>query len=555
MNSTAQTSDWAITDDTLTAIDAIFSAFSNTTPGCAMAVYRGGEIVYANGYGLSNLEHNVPITPDSIFHIASISKQFTAMCIALLQDDGLLDVDDPVQKYVPGLPAYDSPIMVRHLIHHVSGIRDQWMLLRLAGWREDDVITEDDCFDLIKRQNEINFTPNTEYMYSNSGYTLMAKIVRAVSGQSLREFAHERIFAPLGMTNTHFHDDHTEIVPGRTQAYQPRDGGGYRISIPPFDVVGTTSLHTTVADFAKWNANFTTAEICSEAVMKQAQTPGVFNDGKPMEYAWGLTVDTWRGQRRVGHDGADHGYRSSYFRLPDLDFAVTVFANLSTAGPGQLAEKIAEAVLGDHLQADPTSSKDESSGDRERTIVPVEPHAIAGVFIAEKTEGSSLPQHVVLRERDGEVVISTWGDATPLRLKADGSFDVHNGIGLIWAETAPVDGVVDRIGVRYFKAEMSYYTRLDASNLKRPIADFAGRYYAPELDTAMQLDVSASGEALLWKQRKLEDQEVAVVGEDTLGLGSLGASTWLEFSFDDTGAPTGFRLSAGRLRNLRFARQ
>ncbi len=216
-------------------VDALFAAWSGTnTPGCAVGISRDGKPEYVRGYGMSNLEYGIAIGPESIFHVASISKQFTAFAIELLAREGKLSLDDDVRKHLPELPDYGRRITVAHLIHHTSGLRDQWSLLDLAGWRDDDLITEEDVLRIVSRQRALNFEPGAEYLYSNTGYTLLAVIVRRVSGESLRAFAEARIFKPLGMTSTHFHDDHTEIVRGRTSAYDTRPGGGWRVSVLVF---------------------------------------------------------------------------------------------------------------------------------------------------------------------------------------------------------------------------------------------------------------------------------------------------------------------------------
>ena len=211
-------------------VDEVFSRFDKAdSPGCALAVIKDGQIVHKRGYGMSNFEYGIPVSPTSIFHVASISKEFTAMAIVLLARQGKLSLDDEVRKYVPEVPDFGERITIRHLIHHTSGLRDQWALLEMAGWREDDVITEGDILDLISRQKALNFKPGDEHLYSNTGYTLLAVIVQRVSGQSLRDFADANIFKPLGMTRTHFHDDHSMIVKDRTSAYQPRTGGGQKL--------------------------------------------------------------------------------------------------------------------------------------------------------------------------------------------------------------------------------------------------------------------------------------------------------------------------------------
>ena len=336
-----------ITADTAQRIDAVFAAYDNTrSPGCALGVSQNGTLVYSRGYGMSTLEYDVAIAPDSIFHVASISKQFTAFSIALLASEGKLGLDEEVRRYVPELPEYGQRITVRHLMTHTSGLRDQWSLLRLAGWRPDDLITEEDVLKVVARQKSLNFTPGAEYLYSNTGFTLLGTIVKRVSGQSLREFAEARIFGPLGMRDTHFHDDHTMIVRRRTSVYQLRDGGGWQISIPVFDTIGATSLFTTVSDLLKWEQNFETALVGGRAVLDEMQTPGRLNDGKAIDYGLGLVAGSYRGARTVGHAGSDAGYRADVVRFPDQRLAIAALCNLGTIRPGVLTRKVAEIVLG-----------------------------------------------------------------------------------------------------------------------------------------------------------------------------------------------------------------
>ncbi len=197
-------------------IDAVFEDMdSPDSPGGTVAVIRDGEMLYSKGYGSAQLEYGIPNRTNTIFHVASVSKQFTAMAITLLAADGALSLDDDVQTHLNYVPDLGRPVTLRQLIHHTSGIRDWWELLRIAGWRPDDVITTDHVIGLMARQQELNFEPNSEYLYTNMEYTLLGETVRAVSGLSLPEFTEKRIFAPLGMTRTHFHDDHQHAVEGR----------------------------------------------------------------------------------------------------------------------------------------------------------------------------------------------------------------------------------------------------------------------------------------------------------------------------------------------------
>src|SRR5690349_15838844 len=212
--------------DAAARVDAIFARFARPdSPGCAVGVSLDDKPVLTAAYGMADLEHDVPIRPDTIFEAGSVSKQFTAMSVLLLAQQAKLSLEDNVRKYIPEIPDYGTPITIRHLLNHTSGLQDQWELLALARGRfEEDRITEADVLDIVSRQTALNFKPGSEYLYSNTGFTLLAVIVKRITGQSLREFADARIFKPLGMMRTHFHDDYTMLVPGRTSAYEPTRG-------------------------------------------------------------------------------------------------------------------------------------------------------------------------------------------------------------------------------------------------------------------------------------------------------------------------------------------
>ena len=334
-------------DSVVKQIDGVFTEWDNTrSPGCVVGVSRGGQVVFARGYGMSNLEHDVPNTPDSIFHVASISKQFTAAAVALLVADGKLSWSDDIRRYVPELPDYGHTITLAHLAHHTSGLRDQWSLLEMAGWSEDDVITEADVLAMAARQRALNFAPGEEYLYCNTGFTLLAVVVKRVSGQSLRDFTAARIFALLDMRATHFHNDHTEVVRGRTSAYQPRTNGGWAISIPVFDTDGATSLFTTVGDLLKWEQNFVEPRVGGRALVEAMVVTGQLNNGTATGYGLGLATEKPRGLLEVGHSGSDAGYRSDVVRFPEHDLAIAVLCNVGTMEPGLLTRKVAEIVLG-----------------------------------------------------------------------------------------------------------------------------------------------------------------------------------------------------------------
>ncbi|MFC1554706.1 serine hydrolase domain-containing protein [candidate division KSB1 bacterium] len=346
----AQDSVDRLTREQIRDIDRIFAHFNNNTPGAALAVAKGSEILYKQGYGMSNLEYDIPITPSSIFHVASVTKQFTAMCIVLLEQQGKLSADDDFRKYIPEAADFGETITIRHLVHHISGLRDQWNLFSLSGWRSADVKMQDDVINFVHNQKDLNFKPGEEYMYCNTGFTLLAEIVERVSGQTMRDFADEQIFTPLGMRNTSVHDQHRRIVKNRTYAYTSNRQEGYRISIPIFDTYGATSLFTTVEDLVLWADNFNHKRVGGESGLNRLLTKGKLNNGDDINYAFGIQHGTYKELRTIGHSGSDAGYRAQFTMYPDHNITVAVLSNVSNGNPGGLARQVADIILAEFIE-------------------------------------------------------------------------------------------------------------------------------------------------------------------------------------------------------------
>lgn len=312
-------------------------------PGAAVAVVRDGEVIYKEGFGIANLEYGVPITPSTVFHIASVSKQFAGFALATLHDEGKLSLDDDVRDYIPELQVEDK-ITIRQMLNHTSGLRDQWILLALAGWRMDDVITQEQLLKMIYRQEGLNFKPGEEYSYSNSNYTLAAEIVRRVSGKTLREWTTAHVFKPLGMDHTFFYDDHEEIVPNRAYSYDDRSGE-VKKSVLSYANSGATSLFTTVADFSKWLINFQKPEVGNKSIFKNLRTKGVLNNGHETHYALGLASGNYKGHQVIDHSGVDAGYRSFMMYFPDEQLGIIVLSNIASCNTIELAQKVADIAL------------------------------------------------------------------------------------------------------------------------------------------------------------------------------------------------------------------
>ena len=347
-------------------VDELFEQWDkDDSPGAAVGIFKDGRIIYARGYGTANLEYALPWTPQTPSRIGSISKQFIAMCIAILAEQGKLSLDDNIQKYIPDWPEYNGPVMLKNLLYHTSGVREYLTLVELMGKPEGSgyVYTPNELVKTLSRQNELNFKPGDEYSYSNSGYFLLSEIVSRVSGVKTSAFAKKYIFDPLGMDNTHFHDDPNMIVKNRAYGYSPKKEGGYRLDILRLKVIGDLGVFTTVEDFLKWDQNFYENKLGdgTQNLINMMLARGKLNNGEIIPYALGLNISHHGGLKIVSHGGSAVGYVAQYMQFPDQRFSVVILSNLSTFSTGRIARKIADLYLADQFTESPTPRQRQGS--------------------------------------------------------------------------------------------------------------------------------------------------------------------------------------------------
>jgi len=363
------------------AIDAVFADFDTPqTPGCALGVVSDGRLVYGRGYGLANLEHGIPITTRSVFRSGSVSKQFTGAVVAIAALEGHLSLEDELRTWVPEIPDYGNRLTIVHALNHTSGLRDYLTLMRLRGLRGDDFYTEAELIARQAAQAELNFDPGSEYLYSNSGYFLLTEAVSRAVGMSFREYADEVLFGPLGMSSSHFHDDHNHIVRLRADGYAPLRDGGFRTSMTTLDMIGDGGVYTSVEDMAKWLTAQDRDDLRS-GLTAIVQAPGVLTSGEEIPYALGLSHGTYRGLPTIGHGGSFVGFRAHTLRFPTEGIGLVTLCNRSDGDPGTRTRRVADVVLGNRLGAAP---QERESQVREPSGVPAEkptdPEAYVGSY-------------------------------------------------------------------------------------------------------------------------------------------------------------------------------
>ena len=332
-------------------VDRVFSTWEMpNVPGGAVGVIKDGQLVYAKGYGLADLEHDLPITPSSVFYIGSVSKQFVAFSILLLEEQGRLNLEDEIQKYLPDFPVYETPLTIRNFIHHTSGVRDFIELMKLQGRSYLDHIDEHEVYELIKQQKVLNFSPGEQYLYSNSCYFMLAMIIEKVTGTSLKKYASENIFKPLGMHNTLFYDDNTNIIKNRVFSYK-KEERGFDNLIMRFDLVGSGGIYSNIEDLYLWDQNFYHNKLGNggQTIIQKMHEEGLLYNGKSSGYAFALKNRTYRGLKTVSHGGSLAGYRSQFMRFPKQHFSVIILANRNDAKPSEKANQVADIYLKDEF--------------------------------------------------------------------------------------------------------------------------------------------------------------------------------------------------------------
>lgn len=512
------------------AFEKAAKAITTAAPGCAVGVSLNGESVFEKAFGLAEMEHNVSNTPLTIFESGSVAKQFTAASVVLLQQEGKLNLDDPVRKYIPELPDYGSPLTIRHMLNHTAGLRDWGTVIALTGaGRGDRVISQDLAFDVITHQKYLDFKPGAEYSYSNSGYNLAAIIIERVSKQKFADFVTERFFKPLKMTNSSIRDNYARLVPGRAQAYSRAGNGPWQLDMPFMNVYGNGGMLTTVGDWLKWNSMLDSRSM-GGALVDAMETQGILNDGRKIAYALGLVVDSYKGLRDVSHGGSTAGYQTFLARYPEKKLSVAVLCNGTSPSAGGLAAAVTDEILGPF----PTPAQPESS-----EAAPTDLQKYAGLWRDEKT-------HFPVRTAFENGVLRMGN--VPLRFLKDGSFQ---------AGTGPV-----RYTFKFDKdGKPAFAERNIDGDISRAVAEaawtptatdlaaLAGEWYSEEAGASFTLAVDG-GKASL-KQRPATSLALTPLYRDHFTVQG-GYVAWV--TRDASGKVDQFHVGAGRMRDMLFVR-
>lgn len=525
-------------------IDQLFTLWNNPqSPGAAVAVAKDGKIIFEKGYGSAELEYNIPITPSTVFHVASVSKQFTAFAILLLEKEGKLSINDDIRKYVSEVPDFGMVITLNHLLHHTSGLRDQWELLAMAGWRLDDNISTGQILRLVSRQKELNFKPGDQMLYCNTGFTLLAEVVARVSGMSFADYTRTRIFEPLKMTHTFFYDDCEKLVKNRAYSFYT-DSTGYKKSNLNYSTAGATSLFTTAPDLCLWSMNFEKPVVGKEIMDKMAER-GVLNNGDTIEYAMGQGTGVYKGMKIFAHGGADAGYRTQLFRVPEERFSVNVLSNFANFNPGTMAVKIVDIYL-----------KDKELSEAAKPAVP---KTDSGTFTADPALLDSycgqyeLPPGLIAtitREGNSLYAETPHLPRTAMTAVSDSTFSVkavQANVTFLKDENGKVSGMLVHMQGQTITARRLPDFDPSAVNL----TELTGDFYSPEVNTTYTF-IAESGK-LIARHFRTGDVILTPSKADVFS-GNEWYFNQVEFIRGTNKAITGCKVGNGRVRNLKFVK-
>lgn len=530
-----------LSPSTVRRIEAIFAPWnSSESGGCAVSVRTASGPAWQRGFGMANLEHGIPITPQTMFYLGSTSKLFTAMTVLRLVEQGQLRLEDSVRRWLPQLPAYLQPVTIRHLLEHTSGIRDYLTLWNLTAPEDDAALSDAAVSALLSRQKALNFAPGSEFLYSNSGYFLLSQIVRPVAFRHLADLAEQTVFKPLGMQMARYYPDRFALLPKRATGYARVTGasdwiaGPVRIQTATLDVTGDGGVFTNLEDFDKWDQALRSPPLAFAKVFSEMTTPVQLPSGHQAEYGKGLMLRRVNGWNTISHAGGLRGYRSEILHVPSEKVTVICLCNTAEADAGALARRVMEQILPPRKPAQPTRL---SLAELKRKV---------GVF-QDKLTGDLLQVMIqndtLLADFNGYRMALVA--ETPMRFQAASGplrFEVE------FKQNGDHD-------LPYFVRNESESHRVAAFEpvqlLSAPpenLSSYEGRFFSHEAEAELEVRMREGSLELFQRQRRLGRMQPTT--KDRFHLGALN----VEYERDASQSIVGLRLNTGRVRRLFFAK-
>ncbi len=523
-------------------IDEIFAEWDKpNVPGASLGIIQDGKLIYVQGYGMANLEYGIPNGAKSVFRIGSTSKQFTAACIVLLSQKGKLKLSDSLDQFFPGFPDYAKGITIQHLLNHTSGIRDYLTLAALKGFRDDDYYEDADVMQWLVSQQNISFKPGEEFLYSNSGYWLLGQIVNKVAEMNMAEFAEKEIFKPLGMSNTHFHNDHNRIVKNRASGYSPKGENTFEINMTTLNMIGDGGIFTTIEDVLLWDQAYYQSEVLNKEFWVLMTKQGKLNDSNTLDYASGLFIDRYKGLKIISHGGAFVGFRAELLRFPEQHMSVAIFANRGDANPSNMAFQVADIILQDKfIETSPVEPEISNKPESKDTIIyPLKQltgnyQVAPGVILELTIKDETLHAH------------QSWNNKSyNLKRINENLYQIPDDSTISFTFTEPKNDLSQLLIVNQSGEDSDWKRKIaiDIPNIN--LNEYVGKFYGSELETTVIIYLKEK--QLFARIKNNEQGQLKIEGIDKFMI----EQTEIVFIRKNS-TIIGFTVNAGRVKNLEF---
>lgn len=524
-------------------IDSLLSNYNENEPGVAIGLVKNNQLIYEKYFGMANLDYEIPIHKATSFHVASVSKQFTAFAILLLEDEGKLSLEDDIRVYLPEMHEFEPKITIKHLLNHTSGLKDKYNLLRLSGWTLDDVITNEQVMEIIFNQETLNFKPNEDHMYSNANYALLAEIVARVSKMSFAKFTYKRIFEPLEMYDSIFVDQEGQVVKNKSLSYFKIDSVYVENLFNNFSV-GATNLNTTIKDLSKWANNYDTKRIGNDRIFKRMHTQTPLLNGNFYGYAGGQFINTYKGFKRIEHSGQDASYQSYLARFPELNLSI-IFTNTNGEINGaQMVYDIMNICLEPYLKNKKSIS---SSKKRLTHKKPIK----KGTAYLKQFEGyywdeTDKYSRQIKVENDSLQYVRSSTNKTALIPVGENEFEMalNEYVSVSFNSNKMIVTLDDGHQIvldKYIPANYNTTT----------LEEFTGRYYSSELNAYYSFYIKEN--QLIAKHTRLGDFKLAAIKNDYF-IGTKGSFLKVVFVRNSFNNVVGFEVSSSRAKNVSFVK-
>lgn len=524
-------------------IDSLLNNYDANEPGISIGVLKNDKLVIEKQFGIANMEHQIPITSETSFHMASVSKQFTAFAILQLDDKGKLSLDDDIRKYIPEMNNFENKITIRNLLNHTSGLKDQWNLLRLSGWRLNDFIDNNQVLNILYDQTSLNFQPNEKFMYSNSGYTLLAEIVSRVSNMSFSDYTQKYIFKPLEMFNTQFVDKEGQIIKNKSYSYYKEDSA-FIEDVFNNTSIGATNLSTTIKDLSKWVINFNTKTVGNNDIFEKMNTQEKLNNSNSYGYANGQFINEYKGLTRIEHSGQDASYQAYIGRFPDLQISLFFTNNNSGIDGGKLVRQLTDICLNKYFQLQKNNPNSKNLLTKKKPIIKKTRalQSFEGYYWNDKDRYS---RQIKVRN-DTLQYIRSINDKTALIPVGKNEFEM---------------GLDEYVSVSFESNQMivtlndGYQIILDkyipANHNLSSLNEFEGKYYSQELNTYYTILIKDNN--LIANHTRLGDFKLEAIENDFF-IGNKGSFQKIVFLRNKLNKIIGFNVSSSRAKNVHFNR-